>query len=111
MSISAEFNQTSVLPKQKQRSPKISELLQGWLQKNKTHHYQSSNAGLDFSIEESTEGPKEIQMISQKPGVKKDDQIKIHDVSESITYKVLDIDFYSNVEDMWVAKLAVLADQ
>jgi hypothetical protein len=111
MSISAEFNQSSVLPKSKADSPGLPKLLRSWRQRNKTHHYQASNMGLDFSLEKSADDPKEIQMISQKSGVKKNDCIKIHHASEHTTYKILEIDFYSNVSDMWVARLAIVADQ
>jgi hypothetical protein len=111
MSVSAEFNQSNVLPRSKAGSPGLSRLFQSWRQRNKTHHYQASNMGLDFSLEKSADAPHEIQMISQKAGVKKNDCIKIHHASEYTTYKILEIDFYSNVSDMWVARLAAVADQ
>ena len=111
MSMSVEFNQTDVLSRPRSERSKVSGLFQGWRQRVKTHHYQASNMGLDFSLERSAIDPREIQIISQKPGVKKDDCIKIHNSSECTAYKILEIDFYSDPSDMWIARLAVLLDE
>ncbi len=110
MSVFAEFKQASVLEPMAIPSGLPSKL-RGWLQRSKTHHYHASNVGLDYSLDTSADEFQEIQMTSQKAGVKKDDCITIHNASEYTTYKIVDIDFYSNVSDMWVAKLVVLTDQ
>jgi hypothetical protein len=83
----------------------ISSLLQDWKQKLKTHHYQASGRGVDFFLEESSDNSKEFYMTSHKSRVKKTDLIKIHGSSGSQTYKVLDIDYYTDPSEMWMARL------
>ncbi|MEO0374042.1 MAG: hypothetical protein AAF329_05320 [Cyanobacteria bacterium P01_A01_bin.17] len=108
MNTSVEFNPSTHSPGQKTEGHKVRSLLQGWGQRLKTHTYQASGAGVDFVLEASSESPKEFYMTAHKSGVKKSDSIKIRDSSRSQTYEVLEVDYYSEPSDMWMAHLVLV---
>lgn len=77
-----------------------------WRKKAKSHYYQALNAGLDFYLEESLENTAEFYMTSQKLGVKKNDLIVVDDVACCTSYKILEISYYANAPDLWMARIA-----
>lgn len=64
--------------------------------------------GVDFMLEESPESPKEFYMTAHKAGVKAGDSIEIRASSGFQTYEVLEVDYYSDPSDMWMARLALV---
>ncbi len=62
--------------------------------------------GVDFVLEASPENSRECYMTAYKPGVRRMDCIRIKDASTVQTYTVLEIDYYSEPADMWMARLS-----
>ncbi|MGF1603085.1 MAG: hypothetical protein ACFCU8_13885 [Thermosynechococcaceae cyanobacterium] len=77
------------------------------------HYYKVADNGLNFFLEKDIENPGQFYMTTQKAGVKKNDYIRVHgspDSPQSVSYTVIDVDFYADQPDMWIAKLGLLAD-
>lgn len=103
---SCHFVQTTLYSRIKVVRERVVSLLGGWRTKVKSHRYQASSTGLDFYLEESLENTAEFYMTSQKPGVRKSDLIVIGDSSHATSYKILEISYYADIPDMWIARIA-----
>lgn len=107
MSLSNNLGLSSALPKSKLN---INEWVKHWCKRSQVHTFQRSNMGLDFFLEKSPHCLNEFHMTSQKAGVRKGDRIKVNDISNSLTFVVLEIDSYIDTPDLWIARLSVLQD-
>ncbi|PZD74878.1 hypothetical protein C1752_00596 [Acaryochloris thomasi RCC1774] len=84
---------------------RVSSSLQSWQTQVRSHYYQASRTGLDFYLEECSENSTEFCMTSQRPGVKVNDLIIVSHTYNCINYKILEISYYPNFSDMWVARI------
>lgn len=110
MSTSIGIKHSRKIPTQKNQGFRVPGFLRGWQQTEKVHHYQLSNNGIDFAFEHCTEDHREYLMTAQCFGVKSNDLIKIRDASSCNTYKVLEIDYYTDPADMWTARLLIVSE-
>lgn len=106
MNTSVKFNQPKHEADWKAAPENVPSWLQGWRQRSRTHYYQASAMGVDFVLEVSPESPREFYMTAHKSGVRKSDCVRIKNGSTVQTYTVLEIDYYSAPEDMWMARLS-----
>jgi hypothetical protein len=72
----------------------------------KTHRYFESNSGKDFFIDSFKSRLGLYTMTSQRSSVKPKDHILIEGQSQRRLFTVLEIEYYSGLSDLWVAKLA-----
>ena len=79
------------------------------LQKQKIHDYTDAEYGKDYMFE-SADNYNQGYMTARGKGVKKDDYIILRNGSESYSYQVKEIDYYSNPADMWMALLQKVTD-
>jgi len=76
--------------------------------RNNVHCFDISDRDSYFFLEKNPDVPGQNYMTAQKGNVKSKDIINIRHHSETETYIIEDIDFYSNPSDMWVARLRAL---
>lgn len=76
---------------------------------SKIHYYHISDLGSYFFLEESNEFDDEIYITSCKSLVEPADLIKIEYASAVKTYRILDLQSYSNAPDICVARLRELS--
>ncbi len=105
------LNQFDVRSSEKRVLNKMPVLLRNWCQGGKTHHFLISDVGLDFVLERNSDNPTESYMTANEPNLQEKDHVEIHDTHRSTTYEVLEIDFYADMPDIRIAKLALLEDQ
>ena len=72
----------------------------------KTHRYLESNSGKDFFIDSFKSRLGLYTMTSQRSSVKPKDLILIEGQSQRKLFTILEIEYYSGLSDLWVAKLA-----
>ncbi|MGB7415828.1 MAG: hypothetical protein WA902_16605 [Thermosynechococcaceae cyanobacterium] len=113
MNTSIDFNSQQAVVARKTGFERLADLLVSWQSKRRIHHYKVSDNGLNFFLEKDIKNPGQFYMTTQKYGVKQNDCIRVHgspDSPQSVSYSVLDIDFYADQPDMWIAKLVLLSD-
>jgi hypothetical protein len=72
--------------------------------KQKVHRYENSAMSSHFCLEPIPDQGG-YYMTSCRSGVQCGDRIAIIEASDSFEYQVDEINFYSDPEDMWIAKL------
>jgi hypothetical protein len=73
--------------------------------RDRVHHYQLADIGVEFVLEPDRENYGYQVMTAQRSGVKCGDCIVFHDSSGQKDYRVVEIDYYYDPSDMWIAKL------
>jgi hypothetical protein len=73
--------------------------------RGRVHHYQLADIGFEFVFEPDLENYGYRVMTAQRSGVKCGDRIAFHDSSGQKDYRVVDIEYYYDPPDIWIAKL------
>ncbi len=76
-------------------------------QKSKVHYFRLSDIGQEFVIDTLTEEAGYSYITAQKEGVKSGDHIWIDAPSGSTQYQIVEINYYCDVPDMWMAKVCM----
>jgi MioC protein len=86
-----------------------------WTTKNsskhqpKTHDYTRQQSGRDYILESSPDGQYYITAWGKK--VKPGDRVKLTQDNELATYRVCELDRYSDPPDMWTASMELIATE
>ena len=73
-------------------------------QRQKTHDYTKLTWGTDYEFE-LLENNRQAQMTAQGKGVKPGDRIILKNNTFTETYRIEDVEYYSNPSDMWIGLL------
>jgi hypothetical protein len=73
--------------------------------KNKTYDYTDYVCGRDYVFEPLADKPDSGYMSSQSKGIKPGDRIILKNGSTIGLYEVVEIEYYSEPSDMWMALL------
>lgn len=74
--------------------------------RNNVHRFDISDRNSYFFLDKNPDCPEEFYMTAHKGSVEVKDLIKIEHNSETVTYIIEEISFYSNPSDLWVARLS-----
>lgn len=82
--------------------------LKNWFRRSKVHYYHISDRGSYFFLEESPDFADEVYITSYQSLVEPADFIKIQYVSATTTYRIVELQTYSNSPEIWIARLKAL---